>query len=736
MNTDNDDLWGSTPPEDMFGGDEVQPGPDLFGESEPAPPAAAPASPDQPAAEMPADLPIATATAPVSTAKAQSDGYVVLARKYRPQTFDDLVGQDNVQQALRGAIATGQISHAYLFSGPRGTGKTSTARILAKALNCQDNGPRPDPCGKCSSCRSIMAGSSLDVIEIDAASNTGVDNIRDLKSGVVLAPFSRYKVYIVDEVHMLSNQAFNALLKTLEEPPPQVIFVLATTELHKVPETIISRCQTFMFRRFSLAELKGQLGHILDIETKARGIDVAPEDREAILELISRNAEGGMRDAQVTLDQVLVLAKGQLDFDSVRRFLGIADNEALDGFIVGLHEKDPKRLLELIDNLVAQGQDLELFVKSAADHMRDLLLVRTTGRDTPLINVSEDRINELENLANMVSPGFLVTAIEQFIKLVGEMKVSGQPRIVLELAVLKLVTAFGQADIEDILKRLEALEGKLANYSGGNGGGGGAAPGRPAPQTTSAAPAAPARTQSAPASRPQPAQPSTAAPSYGSATATATQAPPSASESAESLHPTGDADKMGQALINKLRSDYSMLHMSLEKVYCGQELAGRILNLFIATAPAFPRDQVLRQGDVINQAAQEIFGGDVVVKVVVREDMTSQTPAMETPDPGPVSRPARRPATDPPGPMARSSESESSRRPASSPDVVKSAKDPDGPVIYYPEEIREKAMRELKGDEIIALLSSDGKMKELVDKVKSVFGVDDKSLKFLRSTLV
>src|SRR5690606_4071960 len=162
-----------------------------------------------------------------------------------------------------------------------------------KALNCQENGPRPDPCGRCSSCRSITVGSSLDVIEIDAASNTGVDNIRELKSGVVLAPFSRYKVYIVDEVHMLSNQAFNALLKTLEEPPPQVIFVLATTELHKVPETIISRCQTFMFRRFSLAELKGQLGNILDIETKARGIEVSPENRERILELISRNAEGG-----------------------------------------------------------------------------------------------------------------------------------------------------------------------------------------------------------------------------------------------------------------------------------------------------------------------------------------------------------------------------------------------------------------------------------------------------------
>lgn len=396
-------------------------------------------------------------------AKPQSDGYVVIARKYRPQTFNQLVGQDNVQGALSGAIASGQISHAYLFSGPRGTGKTSTARILAKSVNCQNGGPRPDPCGQCASCRSITVGSSLDVIEIDAASNTGVDNIRELKSGVALAPFSRFKVYIVDEVHMLSNQAFNALLKTLEEPPPQVIFVLATTELHKVPETIISRCQSFAFRRFSLVELKSQLGKILDIETAQRNIIVEPAEREQILDLIARSAEGGMRDAQVTLDQALVLSRDKLDFETVRRFLGMVDNERMDLFVQLISDKDSEGLFNTIDDLVVNGQDLELFVKTVCEYVRDLLIIKSTKSRSHLVSVSDDRYEQLKGIVNCFHTEFLHSTASMLLRLTEEMKLSNQPRYVLELALLKLTLVDSTNEIENLRSKIEKFESQLVS---------------------------------------------------------------------------------------------------------------------------------------------------------------------------------------------------------------------------------------------------------------------------------
>lgn len=397
----------------------------------------------------------------------QSDEpYVVLARRYRPQTFAQVVGQENVRTALSTAIASGQIGHAYLFSGPRGTGKTSTARILAKALNCQRGGPRPDPCGQCPSCRGIEAGNSLDVIEIDAASNTGVDNIRDLRSGVVLAPFSRYKVYIIDEVHMLSTQAFNALLKTLEEPPAQVVFVLATTELQKVPETIVSRCQSFVFRRFTVEEIVGQLDGILEAECKRRHLSVAPADRQRILELIARNAEGGMRDAQVMLDQVLVLSEDKLDFDSVARFLGAIETDILDGFTRALASRQIEQLLTTIDDLVMRGHDLERFVKSFAAHLRDVLIVKSAPQKPELLNVSPDRMAMLRKLASDMPLSFLVNTSEAFLRLLEDLKTASQARFLVELAVIRLCTVDAVNDIAAIVTRLQNIESSMSGFTG------------------------------------------------------------------------------------------------------------------------------------------------------------------------------------------------------------------------------------------------------------------------------
>lgn len=714
-----DDLLGAEEPAGFFGDEEAEV--DLFGK---APSAATPAS-EAPAA--------AAGEHPVSSgpvAKPQSEGYVVLARKYRPQTFDDIVGQQGVQQGLRGAIATGQISHAYLFSGPRGTGKTSTARILAKALNCQNGGPRPDPCGKCASCRSITLGSSLDVIEIDAASNTGVDNIRELKSGVVLAPFSRYKVYIVDEVHMLSNQAFNALLKTLEEPPPQVIFVLATTELHKVPETIVSRCQTFLFRRFSLEELKSQLGHILDIEVQQRGLRVDPEQREKILDLVARNAEGGMRDAQVTLDQVLVLSKGTLDFESVRRFLGMADMEALGAFVENLHQRNSRELLELIDRLVAEGQDLELFLKGVCEYLRDLLLVKCSGKDTPLINVSENRALELEQTSKALSSAFMVNTIEHFLKVIGEMKTSGQPRTVLELAVLKLTLLDPSADLENILKRLDALE-KGASSPGG-GGGSAAQPAQPRAQ----AGPKPAPMQAAPAPVPASKEQRIQTPEVESAQehdALEAEAEGSPVHSSDSAVYVGERQDLLQSLTELLKNESPVLALNLEKCGTSARLAGNVLNITLNGGCKLDVQRLQRDTatKAIAQAAAAIVGKPVQVKLEVHEGIA---PGPKVPAP---------PTFAPRAAVQRSSEPTATMRqaaPAQAPAAdsrdVEAVVEGDGELkIYYPEEIREKTMLEVSSSEFQRLLKEDGNLKTLVEKTMQVFGIDSSRLKFHRSTL-
>lgn len=385
-------------------------------------------------------------------------GYLVLARRYRPQTFDDIVGQEHVRESLRRAILEKQVAHAYLFSGPRGTGKTSTARILAKALNCQDHGPRPDPCGRCASCRAITAGSSLDVIEIDAASNTGVDNIRDLKTGAVLAPFSRYKVYIVDEVHMLSMQAFNALLKTLEEPPPRVIFILATTELHKVPPTIVSRCQCFQFRRFTTYEIVNHLDRILDREASERRITVDPEEKRRILELIARAAEGGMRDAQVALDQVLVLCRDRLDYETVRRFLGGIQSDVLQQFVRGILERKTKDLLLLLDDLISRGLDLERFVKNVAEFCRNLLLVRQVPEAGSLVDLAPDQVQSMKELANQFSTSSLINLCSAMVRLVDAVKASSSARFLFELEIVKLTCLDPEDDLGKLIATLKSFE--------------------------------------------------------------------------------------------------------------------------------------------------------------------------------------------------------------------------------------------------------------------------------------
>lgn len=686
-----------------------------------------------------------------SAAAPQREGYVVLARKYRPQTFDQIVGQENVQQALRGAIATGQISHSYLFSGPRGTGKTSTARILAKAVNCQEGGPRPDPCGRCSSCQSITAGSSLDVIEIDAASNTGVDNIRELRSGVVLAPFSRFKVYIVDEVHMLSTQAFNALLKTLEEPPPQVIFILATTELHKVPETIISRCQSFGFRRFSNNELQSQLGKILDMEIQQRGLSIKSDDREKILELVARNAEGGMRDAQVALDQVLVFSRGTLDFETVRRFLGLAESEALDQFIQAVHGRDIDTLLMMVEEFFASGQDLELFVKNVCEHARDLLIVRSAPSRSELINVSEDRYLALRKIAGELPPSFLLNLSAVFLKLAEEMKSSPQPRFALELALLKMTAVDPVDDLQNILQRLQALEKALGGGGQGSGAGVGAGIG--------AAPAAAGPRAATPAEYKSPAQeqvrreqdvelsvaetaailkPAAPLPLVAAAVSVAEPAPVA---SVPQFSPQGQGLNSPSQLLKCLQDQTAarnqLLHITLLDFARVTSFDGR--SATIAVGDPFGLAHLSRPQNqaILREIAKEACGCEILIKLesvqFTAEEQAAhraevQAQAAAPPAPTPVVQAAPT-GTQPAEPAPATAAVEPARPPgqASAPVApgAPSAIEPSEYSVYVSPELRRKSVKEVKGDAFRTLLENQVELKELVEKVKDAFGVSD-----------
>src|SRR5208337_1771805 len=305
--------------------------------------------------------------------------YLVLARKWRPQTFDELVGQEPIGRILKNAIAQNKIAHAYIFSGPRGVGKTSTARILAKAINCE-RGPTPDPCGKCHACIAIADGSSMDVAEIDGASNRGIDNIRDLRESVRYAPSgSRSKVYIIDEVHMLTNEAFNALLKTLEEPPPHVIFIFATTEPQKIPATIHSRCQRYGFKRVALHEIIGRLRTIAGAE----GIKIS--DRG--LAMIARASEGSMRDSQSLLDQAVSYGGMEIKDHDLQTSLGSVAQERLLQFADSLLVRDAGDLLKQVDVLMEQGQDMRQFLSGMVEHIRNLMVVKIAPEPAQIVEL-------------------------------------------------------------------------------------------------------------------------------------------------------------------------------------------------------------------------------------------------------------------------------------------------------------------------------------------------------------
>lgn len=352
-----------------------------------------------------------------------------LYRKWRSQSFSELVGQEHVVQTLRNALREGRVAHAYLFAGPRGTGKTSVARILAKALNCTaDEADRP--CNQCAVCQSITEGRMLDLIEIDAASNNSVDDIRELRDKVSFHPTEgRYKVYIIDEVHMLSNSAFNALLKTLEEPPPHARFVLATTEPHKIPATIISRCQRFDFRRLSVPEIAEHLSHIVAEE----GFGAEPE----ALTAIGRAAQGCMRDAISLLDQMLSYGSDTVSFAQVQQAIGAVNSQAVSALVDALVQQDVTTGLLLIQQLVRDGASLVEFCHQTIEHLRGLMVIQLTGNADLLMDLPGETLQQMRTQAKRWTHPQTLFAIKRFSEAIGELKGGSQPQLPLELALIE-----------------------------------------------------------------------------------------------------------------------------------------------------------------------------------------------------------------------------------------------------------------------------------------------------------
>lgn len=382
--------------------------------------------------------------------------YTALYRKSRPVNFAEVKGQDHIVTTIKNQVRAGRIGHAYLFTGTRGTGKTTVAKILARTVNCQ-NPTEDGPCGECAACRAIAAGASMNVIEIDAASNNGVDNIREIIDEISYSPAEgKYKVYIIDEVHMLSIGAFNALLKTLEEPPSYVIFILATTEVHKIPVTILSRCQRYDFRRIDIDTIAGRMRELLEKE------DVQIEDKA--LRYIARMADGSMRDGLSLLDQCIAFHLGQeLTYDKVLDVLGAVDTEVFGRLFGYVLDRNVLGCIGLLEEVVMQGRELTQFVTDYTWYLRNLMLIKASGDVEGVIDVSTENLERLKEEAGMAEMDVILRHIRIFSELSGQIRYATQKRILIETALIKLCKPAMEVNRDSLLDRIREIEQKMEN---------------------------------------------------------------------------------------------------------------------------------------------------------------------------------------------------------------------------------------------------------------------------------
>jgi DNA polymerase-3 subunit gamma/tau len=542
--------------------------------------------------------------------------YQVIARKWRPQKFEDVTGQEVLTRTLQNAIAHDRLHHAYLFSGARGVGKTTTARLVARALNCQKSDkPTPTPCAvmddsACKSCREITDGRSMDVREIDAASNTGVDNVRQVILDMIDVKAAewqgraRYRVFIIDEVHMLSTSAFNALLKTVEEPPPNVVFIMATTDEHKVPETITSRCQVFEFRTIAAARIAERLRFI----AQAEKISIADE---AIRE-IARAGDGSMRDAQSAFDQVISFAGEKIGTEDVEKALGIAGADVLARVMNGIAENKPAEALAIVDDLVMRGHDLRNFCRDVLGHIRDLLVVKVSG-DPKLLDSSSAQTSALQAQAGQFSESDLVRFFHSLAETEANLKEAANPRYQVEVALVKLMEMRRLASLGDLVARIAELESALrTGRAPAERKITPAAPGAPANATGrsfSPTPAPSAAANEAPASKPQPANQPEIRPAPAAGTA--------ASSGSIGDQITVELERKKRKLLAAAIGDAARI-----------DLEGDEITIEFAQAAKHSRDALSKSDNVkiLREACAAVCGRDVGIRFVIRDVEANDTP--------------------------------------------------------------------------------------------------------------
>ena len=529
--------------------------------------------------------------------------YQVLARRWRPQRFDDVIGQQAVTRTLRNAITSGRIAQAFVFAGSRGCGKTTTARILARALNCE-KGPTPDPCGECEACVEIAQGRDIDVLEIDAASHTGIDNIREVViAGLAIAPVrNRYKVFIIDEVHQLSAASFNALLKSIEEPPAHVVFMMATTELHKIPDTILSRSQVFEFKTISTRAIAEQLRKIAGAEK----IEVS----DAALALVARSAEGSMRDAQSALDQVLAFAGSTITVEDVSTVLGLVGRDLLFDLIDAVVAEDGPTAFALADRAVESGHDLKLVVRELSRVVRDLMMVSVDPARAGDGELAEGEIERLTQLATRFSREDLMRAFDLLARAEGDIRTAAHPRYHFEMALLKWMHLRKLVPLAEVMEQMGGSGARVST-----------------PTTRTAVPAAPRATSSAPAPRSvAPRTPALRTPAAADPRPPA-PAQPRTPAAVEPRTPAPVSGALKDAFLSEVRAGkgffYNTVVAQAQRIDVG---AGQITFTFLPQHRAL-REQLEQTRPWLESLAEKIAGQKVAVVAVQADGGTAPAEA-------------------------------------------------------------------------------------------------------------